>query len=263
VAVDIELLPTARRGEKEYNCVHQRPVAHERGDHSTPARWRGPSSHTCKSKTNEVPSRSDRRARRNTGGSEAESKRPSRYHAVVEQLPVVVSHRRSAGWELPVLGLVIRSALAVVAVPFVACAAGQPTSSMSTEKTCDPSIAMMTTGSQSVIGTRTITKITNSSGQSVQETAASGCSSSSSVCEVPAGTYTVGGVFNGSFSGSIAIGPLTQVGLIDGPSNGQCSEEQTVTIDTNKIEEMATVTSLSEDPTSPYVLYITAIWPAS
>jgi hypothetical protein len=157
----------------------------------------------------------------------------------------------------------IRLPLAVL-VFVLGCAEGATTDSKTTgSQTCDPSIAMMVTGSQSVIGTRTITKITNKSGQSVQETAASGCSSGSSACEVPAGTYTVGGSFNGAFSGSIGMGPLTQAGLIDGPSNGQCSEDLTITVDTNKIEEMATVTSLIEDPGSPYVLYITAIWPAT
>jgi hypothetical protein len=146
----------------------------------------------------------------------------------------------------------------------IGCGSSDPADSKATDaSTCDPSIAMMTTGSQAIIGTRTITKITNSSGQSVQETAASGCTSTSSVCEVPAGTYTVGGSFNGSFNGIIGMGPLTQAGLIDGPSTGQCSEALTITVDTNKIEEMATVTSLIEDPASPYVLYITAIWPAS
>lgn len=168
--------------------------------------------------------------------------------------------RRRADW-VSGLWLVMRGAVALVAVPFVACAAGQPAESMSTDKTCDPSIAMMTTGSQSVIGTRTITKITNASGQSVQQTPASGCAPSSSVCEVPAGSYAVGGSFAGV--AGVGVGPLTQIGLIDGPSNAQCSEDQSVTIDMNKIEEMATITSLSEDPNSPYVVYITAIWPAS
>jgi hypothetical protein len=138
---------------------------------------------------------------------------------------------------------------------------GTPGSKTSGNPTCDPAIAMMTTGSQSVIGTRTITKITNKSGQTVQQTPASGCAPSSSVCEVPAGSYAVGGPYAG-VSG-VSASPVTQVGLIDGPTNSQCSEDQTVTVDMNEIEEMATITSLSEDPNSPYVVDITAIWPAS
>jgi hypothetical protein len=121
----------------------------------------------------------------------------------------------------------------------------------------------MTTGSQSVIGTKTITKITNASGQSVQATGASGCSPSSSVCEIPAGTYSVGKNFTGPLGGTSG-GPLTQVGLIDGPTNGQCSTDLTITIDTNAWEAGGTTApGVTSDSASPYVLYITAVWPAS
>lgn len=175
-------------------------------------------------------------------------------------MAVLVSSRRRVHSRVTGFWLVMRIA-AVVPVPFAACAGGQPTPSMSTGTTCDPSIAMMTTGSQSVIGTRTITKITDASGQSVQQTGGSVCTSSG-FCAVPAGLYAVGGSFSGALAG-VGVGPLTQVGLIDGPSSGQCSEDQSVTVDTNKSIEMAVSTSATGDPNSPYVLYITAIWPAS
>ena len=154
--------------------------------------------------------------------------------------------------------------LALIALVFViGCAQGGTSDSKTTGgATCDPSIAMMVTGSQSVIGTRTITKITNKSAQSVQATGASGCSSSSSVCEVPAGLYSVGGSYAGQRDG-VGVGALTQAGLIVGPASGQCSEDQSVTVDTNAVVEMAVSTSLTSDPGSPYVLSITAIWPAS
>jgi hypothetical protein len=160
----------------------------------------------------------------------------------------------------------MRIAIATI-VPFLlalGCAEGGTSDSKTTvSQTCDPAIAMMVTGSQSVIGTRIISKITNASGQSVQETGASGCSSSSSVCEVAAGLYMVGGNFTGQLAG-VGIGTLTQAGLIAGPSNGQCSEDQTVTIDTNHELNMAVYpTGLIPDSGSPYVVYITAIWPAS
>ena len=154
--------------------------------------------------------------------------------------------------------------LAVVLAVGLGCVSAEDPPGMTTsDPICDPAIALMTTGSQSVIGTRTITKIINAQGVSVQANAASGCSSGSSICEVSAGTFTVGGSFHGANSGSIGIGPLTQVGLIVGPSNGQCSENQSFTADINKLEEMALITSLSTDPGSPYVIYMTAIWPAS
>jgi hypothetical protein len=145
----------------------------------------------------------------------------------------------------------------------VGCAEGGTSDSKTTGgATCDPSIAMMVTGSPSVIGSRTITKITNKSAQSVQATGASGCSSSSSICEAPAGLYAVGGSYAGQRDG-VGVGALTQVGLIVGPANGQCSEDQSITVDTNAIVEMAVSTTLTSDPGSPYVLSITAIWPAS
>jgi hypothetical protein len=155
--------------------------------------------------------------------------------------------------------------LALTALVFVlGCAEGATTESKTTgSPTCDPAIAMMTTGSRSVIGTRTITKITDASGQSVQQTGGSGCvTSPSPFCDVPAGLYAVGGSYTGQLAG-VGIGSLSQIGLIDGPSSGQCSEDLSVTIDTNRSIEMSTSTIATGDPNSPYVLSITAIWPAS